>query len=298
MGGDVSSLAFRPPRPTYALCTDGAALRFADAWTPQLGLAQPCSPIRLLANRPLPPGVASGLRHEVFLLATGAPALRVTHAGGATGTRLTLLYAHGTSFDLGMLRDHVAALAAHTGADVLAYDYRGYGAAAHAASSEAAACEDANAALAALVDKGVVVHAIVLYGLSLGAAPTLHLAAGAGAGAAGVVLRSGFLSAWAVALGRAGAYIPRSPFDNAAAAARVTAPVLLVHGLRDELVAVWQAERLAALCAAAVPPLLLPERGHFDVERDPAFLPRLQHFLAHETRRGEAAAVHLEAASG
>lgn len=287
MGGDVSSLAFRPPRPTYALRSDGAALRFDDAWTPQQGLAQPRSPIRLLAPL-VHPAVAAALRHEVFLLATGAPALLVTHAGGAITSRLTLLYAHGTSFDLGMLRDHVVALAAHTGADVLAYDYRGYGAAATAARpSESAACEDADAALAALLSKGVPLHAIVLYGLSLGAAPTMHLAAGSGTGVAGVVLRSGFLSAWAVALGRAGAsMIPRSPFNNAAAAARVTAPVLLVHGLHDELVGIWQAERLAKLCAAAVPPLWLPERGHFDVERDAAFLPRLKHFLAHETRRG------------
>ena len=79
---------------------------------------------------------------------------------------------------------------------------------------------------------------------------------------------------------------PASPFNNAAAARRVTAPVLLVHGRRDELVGPWQAERLAALCRAAVPPLYLDECGHFDVERHPTFLPRLAHFLAHETRRG------------
>ena len=286
MGVDVSSLAFRPPRPaTYALVGGAEALRFADGWTPQLGLSQPRSPIRLLAP-PLAPAAGAGLRHAVTLLPTGAPALHVTHAGG--GSQLTLLYAHGTSFDLGMLRDHVAALAAHTRADVFAYDYRGYGAAAGAAPSERAACEDADAALDALLATGVPLQRVVLYGLSLGAAPTMHLAAGRGAGAAGVVLRSGFLSAFAVALGRVGAALPGSPFDNAAAAKRVTAPMLLVHGRRDELVAAWQAERLAQLCpgAASVPPLYLDDCGHFDVERSPRFLPRLAHFLAHETRRG------------
>ena len=198
MGVEVSSLAFRAPAPTYALlpaAPGGAALRFADGWTPQRGLAQPRSPIRLLG--PAPPGdVAAGLRHELALLPTGAPALHVTHAGGA---RLTLLFSHGTSFDLGMLRDHATELAAHTRAHVLAYDYRGYGAAAQHAPSERAAREDADAALAWLLARGTHVHSVVLYGLSLGAAPTMHLAAGAGAGAAGVVLRSGFLSALAVA---------------------------------------------------------------------------------------------------
>ena len=290
MGADVSSLAFRPPPPTYALlpCAgDAATLRFADGWTPQQGLAQPRSPIRLAAPA-LSPGAAAALRHAVALLPTGAPALHVTHAPGGAA-RLTLLYAHGTSFDLGMLRDHVAALAAHTGADVYAYDYRGYGAAAALRPSENACCEDAQAALAALLATGVPLSSIVLYGLSLGAAPTMHLAASdAGADVAGVVLRSSFLSAWAVALGRPGAALPASPFNNAAAARRVTAPVLLVHGRRDELVGPWQAERLAALCRAAVPPLYLDECGHFDVERHPTFLPRLAHFLAHETRRSAA----------
>ena len=284
MGADVSSLAFRPPPPTYALVScanDATTLRFADGWTPQRGLAQPRCPIQLAAP-PLAPGAAAGLRHAVVLLRTGAPALHVTHAGGPAAR--TLLYAHGTSFDLGVLRDHIAALAAHLRVNVLAYDYRGYGAAAALQPSQRACCEDAEAALEALTAAGVPMGSVVLYGLSLGAAPTMHLAAGAGAGVAGVVLRSGFLSAWAVALGRPGAALPASPFDNAAAARRVTAPVLIVHGRRDELVGPWQAERLAALCRAAVEPLYLEQCGHFDVERSPRFMPRLAHFLAHETR--------------
>ena len=287
MGVEVSTLAFRPPRPTYALLpsADGAALRFDDGWTPQEGLSYPRSPIRLRAP-PVPGHVAAGLRHAVTLLASGAPALHVTWPAG--GARLTLLYAHGTSFDLGVLRDHIAELAAHTGTNVLAYDYRGYGAASHATPSERAAFEDADAALTWLLGAGVPLSSVVLYGLSLGAAPTMHLAGGAGLGVAGVVLRSGFVSAWAVALGRAGAALPASPFDNAPAARRCTAPVLLIHGHRDELVGLWQAQRLAALCAAAVDPLFLDSCGHFDVERAPSFLPRLQHFLQHETRRATA----------
>lgn len=62
----------------------------------------------------------------------------------------------------------------------------------------------------------------------------------------------------------------------------------MIHGHRDELVGLWQAERLRALCASAVEPLLLPECGHFDVERSPLFLPRLKRFLDTETRRSEA----------
>ena len=284
MGVEASTLAFRPPTPsTYSLlpaAAGGALLRFSDGWTPQLGLRSPRCPIRI--NVPPSPEAQAGLTYSCSLLTTGAPALHVRHPAGAR--RLTLLYAHGTSFDLGIMRDHIAALAAATNTNVLAYDYRGYGAARADKPSERAANEDADAALSSLLAGGVPIESVVLYGLSLGTAPTMHLAAGTGAGAAGVVIRSGFLSALAVVMGRPGSSLPGSPFNNAAAARHVHAPVLVIHGHEDELIGLWQAERLVQLCRRAVPPLLLEQRGHFDVESSPHFLPRLQRFLDHELR--------------
>jgi fermentation-respiration switch protein FrsA (DUF1100 family) len=286
MGVSLSSLAFRPPTPTYALVPDTAlpnVLRFADGWTPQVGLDLQRTPIRLRAPTPSPL-VATRLRARLALLSTGAPILHVTHADGEDG-RLTLLYSHGTSFDLGVLRDHCVALAAALNVHVAAYDYRGYGAANSHKPSERHANEDATAALAFLTAAAVPARSIVLYGLSLGVAPTMHLAASMGADVAGVVVRSGFLSALAVAMGRAGAAMPGSPFDVGAHARRVKAPVLIIHGDLDELIGMWQAEELVRLCGGAVEPLLLEGHGHFDVERSPLFLPRLTRFLMQETRR-------------
>jgi pimeloyl-ACP methyl ester carboxylesterase len=113
----------------------------------------------------------------------------------------------------------------------------------------------------------------------------MHLAASTGADVAGVVVRSGYLSALAVAMGRAGAALPGSPFDVAAHARRVKAPVLIIHGDLDELIGMWQAEELVRLCGGAVEPMLVEGHGHFDVEWSPLFLPRLTRFLMQETRR-------------
>ena len=287
MGVSLSSLAFRPPTPTYALVPDKAlpnTLQFADGWTPQVGLELQRTPIRLRAQTPSPL-VATRLRARLALLSTGAPILHVTHADDEDG-RLTLLYSHGTSFDLGVLRDHCVALASALNVHVAAYDYRGYGAAKSHKPSERHANEDAAAALAFLTQQAAVpARSIVLYGLSLGVAPTMHLAASTGADVAGVVVRSGYLSALAVAMGRAGAALPGSPFDVAAHARRVKAPVLIIHGDLDELIGMWQAEELVRLCGGAVEPMLVEGHGHFDVEWSPLFLPRLTRFPMQETRR-------------
>lgn len=265
----LSTLAFRPPRPpTYELVAAAAGVfSFSDGWTPQTGLRVPRSPIRIAAPPP-DAAVAAGLRASIVMLRESRAALHIKHARASSTKHFTLLFSHGTSFDLGMLRDHCVSLAALLGCDVLAYDYTGYGSSSSLTPTEAAANADAEAALSHLVASGVPVTRIVLYGLSLGVGPTLHLASGSGKNAAGVVLRSGYVSGSNVVFGPF-AVFPFGAFNNRPRALATTAPVLVIHGHKDELIGLWQAEKLAALCPAAVPSLLLPERGHFNIEQAP-----------------------------
>ena len=57
--------------------------------------------------------------------------------------------------------------------------------------------------------------------------------------------------------------------------ARVSAPVLLVHGEADEVVPLEQARRLEAAAGRAARLLVLPGRGHSDCDRDPRFWPEV-----------------------
>lgn len=175
--------------------------------------------------------------------------------------RYTILYSHGNAEDLGDLRGFLQELRA-AGFSVLAYDYRGYGASARRVPTERGAYEDLAAAYAYLTGPlGVPAERVILHGRSLGGGITSHLASRRPA--AGVILESTFVSAFRVAIPR-----PIFPFDRFATGGRlraVHAPVLVIHGTRDEVVPYWHGQ---ALLAAANPPrahLWVEGAGHNDL---------------------------------
>lgn len=92
-------------------------------------------------------------------------------------------------------------------------------------------------------------HPIYVFGQSLGTAPALHLAAHRQV--AGVVLVSPFKSMLSLAWSKF-PYLPvplllRSPFRSDLDIVDVTAPILVLHGDRDELVPIASGRELAAL---------------------------------------------------
>jgi len=143
----------------------------------------------------------------------------------------TILYSHGNAEDLGLVAPLLARLR-DWGFGVFAYDYRGYGTSA-GRPSERAAYEDVDAAYAYLTGAGgIPARRIIAYGRSVGSGPAVDLAARRPL--AGLVLESGFVSAFRV-LTR----IPLLPFDkfrNIGKMARVSCPVLVMHGTVDEVI--------------------------------------------------------------
>ncbi len=121
-------------------------------------------------------------------------------------------------------------------ANVLAVDYRGYGRS-EGKPSEAGLYRDAEAAYDYLVsDRSIAPSRIIAFGGSLGTAVAVDLAAKHEVG--GVVLEAPFASGKAVAR-RVYAFIPglgyivKSKFDTATKLAKVHAPILIVHCVRD-----------------------------------------------------------------
>ncbi|KAH8057811.1 palmitoyl-(protein) hydrolase [Aureococcus anophagefferens] len=139
---------------------------------------------------------------------------------------------------MGMLRYHCVQLAQLFDVDVVYYDYGGYGASSGSPSA-AGTVADAQVAADYVEELGVPWSRVILYGFSLGNGPTCALAGDvAGAGASGVILRSGFL------------------------------------------LSMWHAERLlAALPEGRRAAPFFEDMGHFDVERHPAYVPRLRSFI-------------------
>jgi hypothetical protein len=143
----------------------------------------------------------------------------------------TILFSHGNAEDLGAIRPFLAGLRA-IGFGVLAYDYRGYGTS-EGRPSEKASYEDVEAAYEYLTRAaGVPGDRIIAYGRSVGGGPAVELATRRPL--AGLVLESAFLSAFRVVT-----RVPLLPFDkfrNIDKIGRVRCPVLVMHGMADEVV--------------------------------------------------------------
>jgi len=207
----------------------------------------------------LPPPATYRAGDDVVTLSTAdggrIAAIHLPHPGA----RYTILFSHGNAEDLGMLRPYLRLLHG-LGFGVLAYDYRGYGLS-DGRPSEEATYHDIDAAWTFLVAEAKVPpERIILLGRSVGAGPSVDLAARRQVG--GLVLESAFVSAFRV-LTR----VPLLPFDrfrNLDKIGRVACPVLVMHGEADAIVPIWHGRRLYEAAPAPKRFLWVEGAGHND----------------------------------
>src|SRR5713101_4979804 len=162
----------------------------------------------------------------------------------AQPARAHVLFFHGNAGNVSHRLEHALALTA-AGLDVLLVDYRGYGRST-GRPSEQGLYRDARASLAALRAGGVVDAARIVYmGESLGGAVALWLALQDPP--AGLVLQSAFTSLRDMAR----VHYPWVPaalvgdgFPSLDRIPTLRAPVLILHGDRDEIVPVAQGRAL------------------------------------------------------
>jgi pimeloyl-ACP methyl ester carboxylesterase len=166
-------------------------------------------------------------------------------------SKVLLVFSHGNSVDIGGCQDICECLGLSLDVDVLTYDYPGYGHSSQCAATERGLTNAIEAVYKACQDKGVDSNKIVFVGHSLGSVPTLHIASQRDISYLGVVLFAPLASGCRVAAQNKG-YIPeavlcmldRLLFDNLRNISEANAPVAIIHGTRDTVVSVKQAERL------------------------------------------------------
>ncbi len=241
-----------------------------------LGLAIGSLMIRLLENRmifPAPrypqcfvPPEAFGLKAEEIWLTT-SDGVRLNgwffpHAGSSR----VLLFFHGNAENIGTGLGRTKVLSS-LGLNILAVDYRGYGKS-EGSPDEEGVYRDAEAAYRYLTDqRGFRPKDIIIHGVSLGGAVAIDLASRVECG--GLIAESTFTSARDMArhafLIPLFAYVPKSQFKSISKIAAVRAPVLVIHGKRDELIPFSMGEQLYLAAPAPKSFVAMGFAGHNDV---------------------------------
>jgi pimeloyl-ACP methyl ester carboxylesterase len=192
--------------------------------------------------------------------------------------RAVILYFHGNG---GALRNRVERFRklARDGIGLVALEYRGYGGNT-GTPSEAGLIADAEAAYAYAAAR-YPAKQIVLWGESLGTGVAVALAARKPV--ARVILEAPFTSAVAVAAAHYW-YLPvgllmKDQFRSDALIGKVTAPVLILHGARDQVVPFTMGERMFELTVAPKHIVRFVEGDHQDLDAQGA-LHAVGRFLA------------------
>ena len=238
MGDTISSLVFRPPKPTPIHPSEYFMLD-VDVRSPLCTNKRPsegesCGPTMCLdtgesdlasldssfvaspnnqQNHPIisqgstVPNIRNGQMYKI-------PAFFISRRNATQ----TILFSHGNAEDLGMMYQRMKDLAMVLGVNIMAYDYTGYGLSipgpAHGNGSGSSSSEEnegpsenmiyrnIEAAYRYLIEKrNVSPHQIILYGRSLGSGPSCYLAAKTalnGQSVGGLILHSPFLSVYKV----------------------------------------------------------------------------------------------------
>jgi abhydrolase domain-containing protein 17 len=172
----------------------------------------------------------------------------------------TILYSHGNAEALGDVYPHLQRLK-NLGFNVVAYDYRGYGASL-GTPSEANTYGDITAAYRYTRDTlKVPADRIIVFGRSVGGGPSTYLASTQPI--AGLILESAFISAFRVVLPFR--LLPFDKYPNADRLAKITVPLLVIHGDRDQVIPFQHGQTLFQVAPGPKQLLTVPNADHNDV---------------------------------
>lgn len=177
-----------------------------------------------------------------------------------------LLVFHGNAENIGYGLPRLKVFS-RLGTNLLAVDYRGYGKS-EGSPNETGLYRDAEAAYRYLVERRHIEPGnIFVYGQSLGSAVAIDLASRHECG--GLIAESPFTSVLEVARRSFRIpffeYVPKSRFDSLSKISRVRAPILVVHGARDQVFPYSMGESLYRAAPEPKSFLLVQSAGHDDI---------------------------------
>jgi hypothetical protein len=232
------------------------------------------------------PQTYEGEVEEVWLLTEDGVKINAFYRSNPASKQV-LLWFHGNAENIGYGLEHLRALE-KIGVNILAVDYRGYGKS-EGKPDEAGVYHDADAAYDYLVkQRHFRAEDIIIYGHSLGGAVAIDLASRRPCG--GLIIQSSFTNARAMARRMFAlpliAYVVKSRFDSLQKIREVHAPILIVHGTRDEVVPLAMGQQLFAAAPEPKRFYAIEGAGHnnlMEVDGE-SYLSSLQRFVAESAR--------------
>jgi len=175
------------------------------------------------------------------------PILHFKWEGEGENDAFTVIYSHGNAEDIGQSIHWMKKLKNKLKANVVSYDYVGYGTC-KGRPSEDKCYKSILTVYNYLVKSGVKSEKIILFGRSLGSGPTVHLAfllSKIRRKIAGVILQSPLESAIRVVSTRL-ATLPVDMFENIKKIDKIRCPIFIAHGTMDEVVPYVHGQHLQA----------------------------------------------------
>lgn len=194
----------------------------------------------------------------------------------ASSNHPTILYFHGNAGNIALRKDALKPLTS-AGYGLLLLEYRGYGGN-HGMPSENGFYKDARAALKFLATKGVKSTQVILFGESLGAGVATLIATEYPVCA--VILQAPFTSLKDVRKH----HYPWLPFelwdkyDSLSRIKSVNAPLLVLHGLNDEVVPFSQGEKLYNSAQNPKKMKAFLKSGHNNLQLHPEYIETIVSF--------------------
>ncbi|KMS97257.1 hypothetical protein BVRB_7g177040 [Beta vulgaris subsp. vulgaris] len=190
----------------------------------------------------------------------------------------TLLYSHGNAADIGQMYELFVELSIHLKVNIMGYDYAGYGQST-GKPTENNTYADIEAAYKCLEENyGAKQEDIILYGQSVGSGPTLDLASRLPRLRA-VVLHSPILSGLRVMYPVKRTYW-FDIYKNIDKIPLVKCPILVIHGMADDVVDFSHGKTLWELSQEKYEPLWLKGGSHCDLELFPEYIKHLKKFVS------------------
>ncbi|GAA28130.1 Alpha/beta hydrolase domain-containing protein 17B [Clonorchis sinensis] len=284
----VAKYAFYPPRPTYSVvaCEDGSSYRLQLDLNALPYISNVSEPSELLAfyttTQRQSRIVCLYVPSDGGCLSPVSSPRRATAWASSTEAPYTVLFSHGNAVDLGATADFLQEFARRFGVNILSYDYSGYGLST-GDLLESNVYADAEAVMTELRERfNVPLERTILYGQSLGTAPTVELATKYKV--AGVVLHSPLMSGLRVVWPNLKTSFCFDAFTNIEKIPKIRSPTLIIHGTADDVIGVNHGRELYSRLPNPLEPLWVGGAGHNDITEFPAYFDRLGRFFQQDLK--------------